>query len=267
MNRKRIYQSIGIVFLIGMIVSGVMLVFSMQDYAGANKEYRTLREQYVTKSEPKENRKTATSAKIEKETWHEAYPEAPAVDWDGLFKENTDVVAWIDMPAAGISYPVMQADNNSYYLNHSVSGNLHASGSIFLECENSPDFTDANTIIYGHTMQDGTMFTPLNSMSEEELTGCPYIWICLPDKNLAYQVISFRYEKVNGQSFTLFHPEDGAKVTEFTDWIQSAAEQSDTELQMPESYSNRCLTLSTCTGPDKDMRRVIQAILIKEYGT
>ena len=73
-----------------------------------------------------------------------------------------DMVAWITVRDTNIDYPVMQGDDNSKYLNVNPYGDYSLSGSIFLDSRNSPDFTDAYSILYGHHMEYGSMFGALD---------------------------------------------------------------------------------------------------------
>lgn len=69
------------------------------------------------------------------------------VDFEGLRAINPEVVGWIYCEGTGINYPVMQGENNDYYLTHSYDGAYNVSGSIFVEAENRAGFADRNTII------------------------------------------------------------------------------------------------------------------------
>lgn len=75
--------------------------------------------------------------------------------------KNEDVVGYLYFPEAGISYPIVQGKDNEEYLKKDVYGKYSNSGSIFLDCMNSSEFTDAKSIIYGHHMRNGTMFGSL----------------------------------------------------------------------------------------------------------
>ena len=112
-----------------------------------------------------------TAETIEEGTVAEEVPEATAqvpsaidspVDWEGLREVNTDVYAWITVPGTVIDYPILQhATDNTYYLYYNIDGSYGYPGCIYTENLNSKDFTDNNTVIYGHNMKDGTMFTDL----------------------------------------------------------------------------------------------------------
>ena len=84
---------------------------------------------------------------------------------------NPDVYAWIDVPGTEISYPVLQsAEDNSYYLEHTIEGEKTLPGAIYSENYNSKDFSDYNTILYGHNMRNGTMFAgPLHDFEDPSL--------------------------------------------------------------------------------------------------
>ena len=95
------------------------------------------------------------------ESNYTAYQPSPA-DGGRSFKElqalNPEVFAWITVYGTQIDYPVVQARTNMKYVNTNAEGNYSLSGAIFLDCDNSRDFSDFNNILYGHHMAKKTMF-------------------------------------------------------------------------------------------------------------
>ena len=92
------------------------------------------------------------------------------IRFDELKEKNPDIVAWIrsdDPESTGIDYPVLYSGDNEKYLRRDLYGEEHIAGSIFLEGLNRPDFTDYYTIIYGHNMNDGSMFGGLKKYKEK----------------------------------------------------------------------------------------------------
>jgi len=83
-------------------------------------------------------------------------------DFTKLLKENPDTVGWIMIPGTEIDYPVVQTDDDSYYLTHDYNKAESGHGSIFMDYRNSANVSDKHTILYGHNMRDGTMFHDLN---------------------------------------------------------------------------------------------------------
>ena len=113
----------------------------------------------------------ATDAEIEESTKadsKETNEEMQAVvDWEGLWEINPDVYAWISIPGTSIDYPILQhASDNTYYLNYNIDGSYGYPGCIYTENLNSKDFTDSNTVIYGHNMKNGSMFAGLHQFED-----------------------------------------------------------------------------------------------------
>ena len=78
------------------------------------------------------------------------------INWQELNEINSDIIAWIEIENTNINYPILR-DSNSYYLNHSYDKKYNKNGSIFTT--NTNPFVDVETIIYGHNMKNGTMFS------------------------------------------------------------------------------------------------------------
>ncbi|MEE0968571.1 MAG: class B sortase [Clostridia bacterium] len=87
-----------------------------------------------------------------------------------LLKETSpDVYAWIEIPGTKIAYPIVQHPvNNGYYLRRAINGAYDITGCIYTQNYNKIDFSDANTLIYGHYMNDGTKFGQLLSYMDED---------------------------------------------------------------------------------------------------
>ena len=85
----------------------------------------------------------------------------PAIDFDVLKTINERADSWLYSPGTVIDYPVMVADDYDYYLNHLPDGTVNANGSLFIDYNNAPDYSDPLTVIYGHHMKSGRMFGSL----------------------------------------------------------------------------------------------------------
>ncbi len=82
------------------------------------------------------------------------------VDLEGLRQQNPDIIGWLQIDSLNISYPVLKAADNAYYLHRLPDGSYNASGSLFMDANNT-GFEDWHSIIYGHNMRDGSMFAGL----------------------------------------------------------------------------------------------------------
>ena len=106
----------------------------------------------------------------------------PEVDFASLQAINDDVVAWIYLEDTHVNYPVVLGPDNEYYLNRLYNGTGNGAGAIFMDYRNNGNFTDPNTILYGHRMNNGTMFADISNYSNREFfDGHPYILIITPD--------------------------------------------------------------------------------------
>lgn len=203
-----------------------------------------------------------------------AEPETPAPPADPIAEElaqkdllalkevNEDVLGWILLPETSLSYPVVQGTDNEYYLNHTWDKTASSVGSIFLECQNSPDMEGFSTIIYGHRMRDGSMFGILREYKNQEFWAeHPYVYL-LTEKGVGRYDIYAAYEAdVQGTTYRLrFDMEEDRQ-----EYIDYGLEHSviDTGV-IPETESN-LITLSTCTGNGYSHRWVVQAVLAEQY--
>ena len=115
-------------------------------YQKGDVSYEKLQE-YVQEPEEEES----PESEKEKEEPKNRYLE---IDFADLKAVNPDVIAWIQIPALDISYPVVQG-KIMHIIFITFSGESNINGSIFVDCHNQPDFTDQNTIVYGHNMKNG----------------------------------------------------------------------------------------------------------------
>ena len=127
----------------------------------------------------------------------------PEVDFDALKAINDDVVGWLELEAIpSISYPIAQGEDNEYYLHRTIKKTYNFAGSVFIDSTNASDFSDCNTIIYGHNMKNGSMFGKLKQMYEsEKYKDSKYLWICTPNGKYRYEIFRCRknysiYEKI-----------------------------------------------------------------------
>ena len=136
------------------------------------------------------------------------------VDFKALKKINPDIVAWIRIPDTSIDYPVVQGNDDSYYLTHTFKKAEHVAGAIFLDSDNNADFSDDKNIIYGHNMKDGSMFQGLHKYeSESYLQEHNKVYLYLPDgEALTYTVIKCGYVKADSDTFWLGEPVETSQL-------------------------------------------------------
>jgi len=114
-----------------------------------------------------------------------------AVDFKLLLSKNTDCVGWLYCEDTPINLGVMQADDNTYYLGHTFDRVPNGYGTIFLDCNCSSGFRDANNLIFGHDMQNGTMFGSLeNYSSQEYFEAHRYLWLVTESRSYRLDVVA-----------------------------------------------------------------------------
>lgn len=179
-----------------------------------------------------------------------------AVDFNALLAENPDVVGWLYVEALEISYPVVQGTDNEYYLHMTYQKTYNFAGTIFIDYENSRDFQDLNTIVYGHNMKDGSMFGMLKRMvTENAYANSPYFWMLTPEKNYKYEIFSAHTAEINSLTYTLF----SNPGQDFTSYLEQMKASSEIATQAVPKKFDKVMTLSTCTG-NSATRFVVQGI-------
>ena len=139
-----------------------------KDAWGENLNEETSQEEVLAENELKDSSvETRTEGDgTSGETDSKVYEGCP-VDFAGMWETNEDVYAWITVPGTVIDYPILQhATDNTYYLNYNIDGSYGYPGCIYTENMNSKEFTDNNTVIYGHNMKNGTMFAGLHKFED-----------------------------------------------------------------------------------------------------
>lgn len=112
------------------------------------------------------------------------------VDFDMLLQKCPDVIAWLYCPDTVINYPVVQSDDNQYYLSRLMDGSHNTAGTLFADYRCSPDFSDQHTVIYGHNMKNNTMFGTLPEYGKQEYYEAHPVWYLItPEQN--YKITLF----------------------------------------------------------------------------
>ncbi|MBR5221551.1 MAG: class B sortase [Clostridia bacterium] len=183
-----------------------------------------------------------------------------------LRNENKEVVGWIEMPGdTKINYPVVQGEDNDYYLHYAYNGAYNPAGSIYLDYRNSVSVsTNRHTVIYGHNMESGSpMFANLLHFQDESYwKNNRYIHIYTDEAMYTYEVFA-AYETspqlagVENHSWRMNFNKD-EKL--FLQWVDSVRARSDISPKVTIEGNSRILTLSTCMNVNEN-RYVVHAVL------
>ncbi len=205
------------------------------------------------------------------------------VDFEALQAVNPDIIGWIYCADTIINYPVLQGEDNDFYLQHSYDKNPLKQGSIFIDVENKRDFSDRNTIIYGHHMKDGSMFSVLHSWRNQEFyEEHPVMWLLTPEQDYKIVLFSGYTASAYSDTYTIFPLEtyggSGGEslrerspkaYEELEGYLETCVRQTNfrpeeswKELCRWDEFEYRYVLLSTCAYEFDDARFVLHGVLI-----
>lgn len=254
--------------------SGAMLARSMLDYRTGQEAYaeaETLAKlpplpeavPETVPEEPAPDTSAAPDASAQPEEPAPVYvdPYADALrnmDFTALREVNGEVLGWLLIPNTQVSYPLVQHEDNDYYLKRTWKGQRSAVGSIFLECRSSADLSDFHTVVYGHNMNNGSMFGSLkNYKSQSYWAKHPNIYVTTDDGSRCYEVFAAYEVSTEGLTYQIGFA-DTAEKQAFLDFCHG---QSVIDTGVVPTTADSILTLSTCTGRGHATRWVVQGVL------
>ena len=264
--RKALTLVLTLVFLLSM---GMFLKNQLENAAGSSSYNEALA--LATSAEKKAETPVPTEeptqpVQNDEPTWVPAPPEEEDpniqvmedIDLEALRQVNPDVIGWIWIPDTEVNYPVMQGSDNDYYLNYTWDGSKSIMGSIFMEHQNSPELTDFNTMIYGHNMDNGSMFASLRYYSDEYYWKThPYVYLRSDQGVYRYEIFSFYITEVEGNAYGIGFATDRIKTL----FLNEICRDSVVKTNIRPENTDRILTLSTCSGIGYSTRWVVHAQL------
>lgn len=160
------------------------------------------------------------------------------IDWNYLKSINEDIIGWIEIERTQINYPILKDNDNIYYLNHNYLKNYNSNGSIFTLDEKP--FENSETLLYGHNMKNGTMFSILgNYLNKDFLFSHQKIKIYTPSKN--YEGIIF-----SSYSIGIGTEKNNISNLSFDKRIEYYKNSSKVNVDNVKT-SNKIIKLSTCS--------------------
>lgn len=174
----------------------------------------------------------------------------PQIDFDALKKESDDIVGWVYVPGTRINYVVAQGETNNTYLRHLPNGEYSENGTIFMDMDGAaPGMVDQQTTLYGHHMNDGAMFEPIDaSMDQKVFDTFKKVYYITPEmtyvlKPMFTMQVQDDYVDARRTNF------DSEKA--FTQYLQASlaqAKASAKDAAAEVEKADKVLTLVTCAG-------------------
>ena len=196
-------------FAVGMILAAAGLMFycgsfyitSHRQNKEAEKNWKQIEQTAHTSEQTSEDHAVKQKKRKEKNK-KQKIRESFGISWENLRKINPRTVAWITVPGADISYPVVQGDDDEFYLKHNFQDEENLFGCIFLGKANRKDFSDSHSFLYGHNMQGNMMFANLNRYEDPAyLEQCPEFEIITPEKKYTYRIFSVEQAQEGSTAF------------------------------------------------------------------
>jgi len=257
---KKFWIAILTLLFMGVLVVSIYQIASqMKEYSEGEESYTDL-DVYVELPDPQENSSAAEETPTESggSASAEELIQWPAVDFAALSKINSDIVGWFYIEDTDINYPVVQGSDNAYYLKHLFNGEYNSSGCIFLDSRVASNFSDRHSILYGHHMKNGTMFSGLDNFKRQDYYDShPRALLMTPDGNYQVEFFAGYVASVEDTAWNVGFGSDA----EFEAWVEDARKRSCFESDVPVAVTDRILTLSTCSYEFNNARFVLLGVL------
>lgn len=254
--RKMLNRLFMLIFLLVIVFSGWKLYGIYSSYAKDTKAYEELADQYTFKMETAEKN---TDSKVDRESQSPEMEEEPmiSVDFQALKEACGDAAAWIYCPGTKINYPVVLGEDNEYYLHRLMNGEYSLGGTLFMDFRNSADFSDWNTIIYGHNMKNGSMFGIVPDYMEQEFYEEHPVWyLFTEDCDYRIELAGGYVTPADSDSYS-FPQTAEEKAALAKKAVRSSSFRSNVEVR----EEDRLITLSTCVYDYENARYVLVGVL------
>ena len=249
---------------LAVVLLGVFLYSGWQvariggQYARSREQYAAL-EQYVflpSREEPAGEEPRMEEPRAEEPVW-------PQVDFDALRGINPEVVAWLSVEGTSIHYPVVQGEDNAFYLDHQFDGSRGSAGCLFLDAEQDGAFGGANQVIYGHYMKDGSMFHDLGGYKKQAFfDDHPTGWLITPSAVYKLRFFSGYVSDTAGDAWQAAFSEG-----DYLRWLERRGEKSAFASGVVPTADSRVVTLSTCSYEFENARFVLHGVLEAQEST
>lgn len=248
-------------FLLGLaacgvlLFSGVNLAAYLRESSQSSRLNENLVEEAVAVKEAVPQSDNSGSALAEETDAEQIFMEAApiAVDFEVLLETNSDVVGWLYCEDTPINLPVVQGEDNDFYLRRMIDKTGNGSGTLFIDYRNANDFTDGNTVIYGHNMKNKSMFGTLSHYKEQSyFEEHPVMWLLTPDADYKVELVAGYVTTSTSGIFSF-----GLSEEDMFALVEDAVRQSTFLSDFQICQGDVFLTLSTCSYEYDNARYVV----------
>lgn len=180
------------------------------------------------------------------------------VDFEMLWQENEDIVAWLYCENTPIHYPIVQGNDNSYIFKAAAKRRIQYKRELFLDYRCQPDFCDFNSIIYGHHMKSGEMFGTLpNYKDQEYYDEHPVMYLLTPEQNYKIELVAGYITPSDSDTYSLPNTTEEKKA-----FLEHALQESTFVSSVSVNETDSFVSLSTCSYEYENARYVVVGRLV-----
>ena len=255
-KKKIIWYTVFIISLIVFVICILKIFLWNQDNKDIDKITKEINTEKITKEIPSE-----TPENKKDDYWDYIKMDMLSVDFNELKKKNNDTVGFIKVNGTNVNYPIVQSTDNKYYLKHAFDKTANSAGWVFADYRNNMVDFDKNTVIYGHSRSNQTVFGSLKKVLNKSWYSNKdnhIIKLSTPTENSLWQIVSIY--TIQPESYYITTKFSN---TQFQTFIKTIKERSQINFSGTINENDKILTLSTCEDTAGTRRLVIHAKLIK----
>ena len=257
------------VIFLTLVLSAAASILYLAHYFYENRrgetEFEALREVTETAAEAVQTEAIEETGETEETTEETVYCD-PVYDFDELQTQNEDIYAWIVVPGTMIDYPVLQSETDNYYLDYNLDHSKGYPGCIYTNKCTAKDFSDYNTVLYGHNMRKGTMFGSLHRYEDRKFFDTyQEIFVYTPDRRLTYEVkeiVKFSDVYIPAQYPVEVKEGRDAFLEATFDYTDDPVSYFRDDVEVLEE--DKLITLSTCVSGERHRRYLLIGVLKEE---
>ena len=211
------------------------------------------------------------------EAWQEVFAQYPQIQfpknmnlrYSYLYALNQDLVGWLNIPGTNLDVQVVQAEDNDYYLRRDFYGKSSRYGCPYMDYKNDSKYLDDNTVIYGHHMTDGLIFSNLDKYKTlEGYKESPIIVYNTLYDTYYFKVFAAFYINAtpadDNNYFFNFMITDFSTDERFSKFVDELEKRSVIDTGVSVQPDDKLLTLVTCTYEFNDARFVVVGRMVRE---
>lgn len=261
-KKKIIWYTVFIISLIVFVICILKIFLWNQDNKDIDKITKEINTEKITKEIPSETAENINPPENKKDDyWDYIKMDMLSVDFNELKKKNNDTVGFIKVNGTNVNYPIVQSNDNKYYLKHAFDKTANSAGWVFADYRNNMIDFDKNTVIYGHSRSNQTVFGSLKKVLNKSWYSNKdnhIIKLSTPTENSLWQIVSIY--TIQPESYYITTKFSN---TQFQTFIKTIKERSQINFSGTINENDKILTLSTCEDTAGTRRLVIHAKLIK----